>query len=130
MDQTDNQGCSPVLLPNEKDINYVGYKILNPDGSFGNPTNMPQMTLRSKSINNAMNIIQNGNNSNIPVQVQETFSIGSNRSYGSNEYNIWNIMGDIGIEVDNKMETYNEKFLLISFGILFGIIFLWKIYKN
>jgi hypothetical protein len=126
MDQLNNGECSPVLLPNEQNANYVGYKILNIDGSFSNPTNIPQMTLRSKSINNAMNIIQNGNNSNIPLETKESFY------NGSNEYNVWNMMGDIGIQIEDSRDIYlfSEKYVLVSFGILFGIIYLWKKYKK
>lgn len=116
--------CSPVLQKSEIDPDYVGYKIMNADGTLSIPTNIPQMTLRSKSINNAKTIIENGNNSNIPIngQLQESFSVGTGMEA--------NLGLDLGLSTDILSPSVEmqqkDGFLILSFGLLFGVIYLWK----
>ena len=87
---------------------------MNADGTLSNPTSIPQMTLRSKSINSAKTIIENGNNSNIPLK--EGFSIRGMDLYFNN-----------GEEEDAFPELRNNSlFLVVSFGLLFGLIYIWK----
>ncbi len=111
--QSNANGCSPVLAPSEISSDYLGYKILNADGTLSDPTTIPQQTLRSKSINNVTQILQNGNNSNIA----EHFVPG-----------LEGLGIDFGGYDSNRESKYmkNDTFLIVSFGILIGIIWLWK----